>query len=643
MSNPKWSVAWAAAILLLTVLWVAVTPPLLALASNSLPVVAGLLFVLAFIGLGLPAARLLVPEANRPDCWLLALVIGVGLTGAATFLPATLGFVDPTGYALWTLAGLGSFVWHLVRTTHRPPAVRSWTVLDWIGASTAAVVLLVITPSLLAPVASTDAMEYHLMIPQLVLGSGQWGPMPNLVESGYPNLASAVYLLAMPLAGDVACKAVHFWIGIALLVAMTRLVVRVEPRASRWLAPGAYLTMPVAATIFSFAWNDNLFVLCLLVALAHLADHHGDLDRPGAGMQLAAAGIALGVAAWTKYTIVMVLLGLAPLLLLAVWRWGWRVRHLMWIAGPVVLISLFVFVKNWAFTGNPFYPFLHEVFPSPYWSDASAAYFHAALRRWEIQEWHWHTPVTFVVHMVFTPRLIDIQTGVVPLALLPLALGRRRGRVLSLLRWFLLFQLLAWYVIQTETRSLLTVLAVLLCVAAPAFERLIWSQVRLRWAVASGLLAAGLASLGILVTNAFFLTQPVAVMLDLESRGAFLRREVQHFAAAQWLEENQARGALLVGLKRPYYVTVPAWFSAFADTPIAQHFARGATTGPSLHQRLMRMGISHIVVHHAEYADDLERGLYTWEDTEREAFEALLADHCDVVAEFPPIVVYRLR
>jgi hypothetical protein len=638
---------WAPTTIALVGAWVVFTPPLAAMVGRLVPLGAAAIFVAAIIGWGAPVASLLIPSARPTDQGLLALFVGAGLTGLFTFLPAVAGIVDPLAYSAWTVLGLGALGWWMVRRRPFSAGDRTaWPALDGVALAAMVVSLLVILPAVSAPVASTDAMEYHLMIPRLVLAEGRWGPMPTIVESGYPHLASGLYLLVMPLAGDIACKGLHFWFGIAVLVAISRLVGRVAPDGSRLLAPAAYLSMPVAGVLLSVAWNDHLFVGALLVALTLLVDHHVDPQARSADRRrrLIAAGIAMGVAAWTKYTIVLFLLGVAPLMLLMVLRRRWRVSDIAWVAAPVLALSLVVFVKNWAFTQNPFYPFLHQVFPSPFWSDASAAYFSDAVRRWEIPDWRWHTPVTFIWHMVLTPRLIDIHTGILPLVLLPFAFGRRRGEALSLLRWYCVFQFAAWTIIQTETRSLLTLVAVLCCIEIPAFERLIAQRARRRIPALAALVVAWLAAVGILAVNLLFVTQPMAYFIRQEGRSEYLHREVHHYAAAEWLHgRSDITGTLLVGLKRPYYIPGRTWFSAFADIPIAQVFTRGAVDVDDLHRRLLGRGVSHVVVDWAEYAHDHDHGLYTWSDAERRAFEELIERHSDRVADFDQISIYRLR
>jgi len=639
--------AWPLLVLAMVVPWVAWTPPLRVAVLHLVPVAFALFFVASFTGIGIFAVRWVLPEAARTDRILISAVLGAGLSGLLTFLPGVMGFVSPALYAVWTLLGAGLFLLAMpgfrIGASPSPDRPKAQIV-------TAAALLLIsvmvlqLVPLLVAPVVSTDAMEYHLMIPKLALIAGRIGPLPSLMESGYPSLASWIYLLVMPLAGDITCKAIHFWAGVGLLLAIGRLVARIAPRSSRFLAPALYMTMPVAVGLFAVAWNDNLFVLCCLLALGQMLDFHQAPDGTASLRHLVMAGILLGLAAWTKYTIVMVLLALAPLLIVAVLRWGWRPVHLAVLAAPVALISLLVFVKNYLFTGNPFYPFLHDLFPSPFWDDTSAAYFHHALRNWEIPRWHWHTWLTFPYHMVFRPRLIDIHTGVLPLAAAPFLLFRSKNAAQTFLKGFLLANLLTWYLIRTETRSMLLFFCVLFVVAAPEMEERIFGSPVVRRAALVAVGVAAMASLLVTSFNDLVVTRPVRCFFGVENREGFLRREVRGYRALEWVNANPAvRGVVLVGMKRPYYAAKPAWFSAFADRPIAQVLVGKENDPAAVAHDLLARGISHILVDPEEYRKDHEEGLYSWENGQRRAFEELLKRCCREVAKLGGITIFEIR
>ncbi len=636
---------WPLIGLVLTAIYIAANPPLAAAASRLVPVVFSLTFAAAFIGWGALPSLTLVPNGPPTDRLLLAAVIGAGLTGVITFVPGVVGLVSPSFYATWTLGGLALIIWKgrpLLTGISMPKS--NGGALGTLAAIIIALNLVQLIPMLISPVVSTDAMEYHLMIPKIALATGQIAPLPSLVESNYPGLMSFIYLLIMPLAGDITCKAVHFLAGVGVLFAIARLVDRIAPEANRLLAPALYLTMPVAAIIFGWAWNDNFFVLCVLLALGQLLGFSSDPTRSGSVRSLLTAGILLGLAAWTKYTIVMILTALAPLLIVAMWKWRWRPLQVAVLVTPIGLISLAVFVKNALFTGNPFYPFLHTLFPNPMWTDTTAAFFQDALQKWEIPTWHWHTPVTFVSHMVFKSRLIDIHTGVIPLLAAPFLFLRSANRSQTFLKLFVLFHLFAWYLFRTETRSLLSLLAVVLVLASPEIERTLFGVTERKRAALLAVAAAALTSLLVTVISSWILTEPLRYCIGLEGRRDFLEREVVGFDALDWINtHDEVRGAVLVGFKRPYYAEKPIWFSAFSDIPIAELLTGPEGTPADLARKLTILGATHIALDRNEWDADHRDQLYAWSDTRRKVFEDLLEHHCRPVARFGATTVYRVE
>lgn len=630
--------------LILTAVFVAWNPPLAAVARHLTPLLFALVFAAAFAGWGALPALALLPRKQPADRVLIAGAIGAGLTGLVTFIPGVFGVVSLPLYSLWTLAGVALLAWRgPTLVSGGSPSISRPGALATLAAIIIALNLVQLIPMLVSPVVSTDAMEYHLMIPKIALATGRIAPLPSLVESNYPGLMSFIYLLVAPLAGDIACKAVHFWAGIGILFAMARLVDRVAPEANRLLAPALYLTMPVAVIIFGWAWNDNFFVLCVLLAMGQLLDFNEDPAGRGSVRHLLAAGILLGLAAWTKYTIVMILSSLAPLLVVAMWKWRWRPLPLIALVAPVGLISLLVFVKNAVFTGNPFYPFFHTLFPSPMWTDATAAFFGDALQKWEIPTWHWHTPATFVFHMMLKPRLIDIHTGVIPLLAAPFLLLRSANRAQTFLKLFVLFHLLAWYLFRTETRSLLSLIAVVLVLAAPEIERTLFNVTRRRRAAFLAVGVAALASLSVTVVSSWILTEPMRFFFGLENTKTFLRREVVGFDALDWVNtHDDVRGAVLVGFKRPYYAAKPVWFSAFADIPVAEVLTGSEGTPADLARKLTTLGATHIALDRSQWDADHQDHLYAWSNSRRKTFQDLLEYHCRPVAHFGVTDIYRI-
>jgi hypothetical protein len=302
-------------------------------------------------------------------------------------------------------------------------------------------------------------------------------------------------------------------------------------------------------------------------------------------------------------------------------RW-WRTRDVVRFAIPVLLIAAVWMTKNAMLTGNPVYPFLNGIFHSPFWTAASDRYFHATLTHYEIPEWHWWTYFTFPFLLTLEPRVIDVQTGVLPLVLLPLLLFRTN----NIIRTYIVAIVVGWLLIRTEARSLLSLFAVLSAVYAANIERL------RGWRVVIGIAVA--LNVVIMLVSTNVITDPIRFFLGLESREQYVVRMDPKQAVYRWIDQQPAAHVvMLVGLHDPYYLDKPALFSSCCDTPIAQTVDLAG---------LKRGGVTHIAFRPREYERENAAGLYSWTPAQRSAFEAFLRQRCRVVARLGDVLLFQL-
>ncbi len=597
------------------------------------PLAAAAVFVAACAGFG---------RASRAPDLLTSAALGCGIVGAASFAAALAHALRPATFVVFLGTGIVLFAIAAVRDVGRAsarpgglkPASTSpgWVVL--------AVVIVVVLPFVVAPEVSTDALEYHLLVPKLTIEQNAIRYQPLLVESNYPSLAEYDFLPLLILGDDITAKSFHFLCAILLLFAIARLTRSLgvgaaalggpaaetaaatpDPEPDGVLAAALFFSMPMAALTSGWAWNDMLFTLFVVLAIVHLIERRFLL-----------AGALFGFATWTKYTFVLAGIGIAVILVRGLMQRWWRARDVVRFAVPALVIASVWMIKNAVLTGNPVYPFLNGIFHSPFWSAASDRYFRGTLTRYEMPEWHWWTYVAFPLLLTLKPRVIDVQTGVLPLVLLPL-LFTRRQQAAALPRTYAMAMVLGWLMIRTEARSLLSLLAVLSAVYAANIERL------LAWRLVVGL-GVGVNVVIMLVTTNI-ITEPVHYFLGLESRQQYIVRMDAKQAVYRWIDaQRAARGVLLVGLHDPFYLQKPALFSSCCDEPIAQALVeqhRGA-----LAVALKSRGITHVALRAHEYQRENAAGLYSWNAAQRAEFEAFLRSGCRPVARLGDVVLFQL-
>ena len=592
---------WLAAIAIALIAYVAWNDPLRYAVSRLQPLALALVFIAACTGLGW--------LVRAPDL-LASAAIGIGVAGGAIFFAGVAHALRPWFFIALIGTGIVAFAVSVARGPR--PAVRvshsgAWVIL--------AVIFALILPFVLAPDVSTDALEYHLLIPKLYLQHNAIDYLPLLVESNYPSLGEYVFAALLAIGDDIAAKSFHFLCAILLLFAIARLARALNIASDGVLAAALFFSMPVAALTSGWAWNDMLFTLFVILTIVHLIEG-----------RFVTAGVLFGFATWTKYTFVLVGVALAAILIRGLIQKWWSVRDVARFAVPVVVIAAIWMTKNAVMTGNPVYPFLNGIFHSPFWTAADDEYFRATLTRYEIPEWHWWTYVAFPFLLTLKPRVIDVQTGVIPLILLPLLFVRAKDKVTSILRTYLITIVIAWLVIRTETRSLLSLFAILSAIYAARIE------VFRGWRVVVGT-AVALNAIIILVTTTI-VTNPVRYFLGRESRQEYIVREDPKQDAYRWLDnEPSVQGVLLVGLHDPYFLRKPALFSSCCDTPIAQVIDTNA---------LKQQGITHVAFRAREFARENREHLYSWTPQQRDAFLGFLRQRCRPIVSVNDVLILRI-
>jgi hypothetical protein len=246
--------------------------------------------------------------------------------------------------------------------------------------------------------------------------------------------------------------------------------------------------------------------------------------------------------------------------------------------------------------------------------------------------------------MTLKPFLIDTHPGILPLVFIPLLFFRSSDKGVKFLKTFIVFSVLVWLVIQTETRSLLTMLAVFFCVTAIGLERMVWKHKAFRRPLVLFLCLAVLANLGITIVTNYQLTKPIAYMLGLETGKAFLLREAKSQMTYEWLNRNPTVGkVLLVGFFGPYYLEKTAYFSSVCDPPIAELLSNGVKDPGSLLKKFHSLGITHVAINEKQYKDDMGYGLYGWSAGQKKVFEDFIKQFCQPQVKFRKEVIYRVK
>jgi hypothetical protein len=371
-----------------------------ALLRTALDIAIWLLMLAAATGLGWWVIRRFLGQAVMP---LEGLVLSCGLG---------LGILSLLTLALGLAGGLKSWlIWLLIAAI---TAVGVWPLRDLLKRVKGSgllhaetrferllliYVLLALVPaflSALAPPIAWDSQVYHLTGPKLYIEQGRITGGIDIPYLGFPALVETLFTAAMLLKSTAVAKLVHFTYGLLSLLSIYALAQRYLTRRAGLLGMAILAAAPTIMLIASWAYVDlallfyelAAFYLLLLWAEGSFRDQivssqeglHLDssLQTPAAQMNekvLLLVGVFSGFAIGVKYTAVLLPATLAAVVLWSSRKEGWRLvlRRGLLIATSTALVAAPWFLRNWAFTGNPVYPFF---LPGRYW-DAFRAWFYS--------------------------------------------------------------------------------------------------------------------------------------------------------------------------------------------------------------------------------------------------------------------------
>ena len=196
-----------------------------------------------------------------------------------------------------------------------------------------------------------DTLVYHLAVPNHILLHRGFAATPNWVYSNSSNFYEVLLLLPLSL-GERVPGLFHFFLGVLFLLTVVDFG-RKELRLERGYLALLLLTLPMTLFLLGSLKNDLPAALFLFLAFRAL--------RKGRWERGALAGaLAVGVKYFSALPLfVALILALRPPLP--------RLRRVAAAGGVALLVLLPLFLKNALLTGNPIYPFLGNLFPSPQW------------------------------------------------------------------------------------------------------------------------------------------------------------------------------------------------------------------------------------------------------------------------------------
>jgi hypothetical protein len=246
---------------------------------------------------------------------------------------------------------------------------EKWSLLAWCLIEVIGIVLAIEFMSASTPEVRSDAVRVYLPYIHRVIAehgiSHQYACWHRLQP-----MAVQTYSATIAAVGTITAAKLFSWLALGSLVLL--IVEEVRLRSGSFetglFAGAAVLYCPEIAGLARTLYVD--LTLTLLCTAAFIVLFRALRPPCFRGILFSAAIIASMVP--VKYTGLMFAVVWGLFLVIDLWRQrGWQVA-LAWSTAAGALAAIMAF--PWFFyvylgTGNPFYPYLHRLFPSPYWAD----------------------------------------------------------------------------------------------------------------------------------------------------------------------------------------------------------------------------------------------------------------------------------
>lgn len=565
-------------------------------------------FLLASHGIGLLFERMTrgwMPPLSMPFPMLrltVRLGTGVAVVGLLTTILGLLGFYRTAGFLMFP-----AIAWSIVNIVRNPPSFQIFrpSIPTAIGGMAIGIVWAIVWLWATIPSTFYDELAYHLPIAQAALRTGTIPANPWLFFTYMPHLSDLLLGWGLALAGDIGARALHVAFWIAIWIAGWALVeVLTTSKPSPWIA-WVLAGMFASSATFLFLGTLPFAETSLTFAV------------------LASAALILGSSAQAAWIPVGLLWGLTLSVKLSGISWviaaafaalviGWPLSCVIRAGLLACIVELPWWGRAWWMTGNPLYPWGHRWIENRYWDEASQARLQGDLPSYADFS---NVPALFrlPLDMALAPERFGSASECGWLAVFAVCLmltlplwalfvkadltTRRRCYAAGM---FMALAWSAWVLTTTTTRFLAPALMTGLCIVAALLLKL---PSRSLVTLLIALSAFGTAGTASFLTTHIQVFASDKVAIGQEDRSAFAARTLDHYEAAQFVQQQLPPDAhlLFIGESRPFYFDR----RALAPYPFHQHplfeWVRDAASPEALLDKIRMEGFTHVVLNTREF------------------------------------------
>lgn len=474
------------------------------------------------------------------------------------------------------------------------------------------VVGVALVPLLSTPPVMYDALNYHLAFPDHWLSAGGFVEYPRHGFSYYPSSHGMLYTYALATVGPWGASAIHFWLGVLATATAASLGARLGGWRTAVWAGACFALTPAVLEVSTYASADLAVAAWGGAGAAVILREtvHRTMIR-----SWAIGGFLLGCAMAAKYLALAIVFvpALAAAVVMAASNRPRRPVRLMFATAFSVAIPLLPWLaRNFAWTGNPLHPYLHQIFGGlPTGMSVGAEIINAGETTpgslvWALQA------IGGLGVRTFEPLRQGGFLGPHWLLLLGAALlfalhrwpsrhNNAEQRLIAGLWVFTIAGVIAWGALVQMARFLLPVLVVAAPLAGSAAHALVSSR-----------RAVVRASFWTLLTFIFIVNSSmIATRQNFERLGVasgligaeeYMRTWISYFPVIDHLNQELPPGSrvLFVAEARSFYVDPPVVIEDPLHTPMLVEVASQTGSARGIAAHLDGLGITHVMVNTAE-------------------------------------------
>ncbi|MDP8253410.1 MAG: hypothetical protein P9X27_03315 [Candidatus Kaelpia aquatica] len=213
----------------------------------------------------------------------------------------------------------------------------------------------------LTPPVSRDALNYHLYLPKLYLEDGQIMTIAENIYSYFPAYWGLFYSFLISLSSDIMPKLMHslfLIMSIFLIMDFVKILNREAKPIHGMIAGIIFLSAPTITKNAAWAYLDISFSFYLLLGIYMIIQSRQSRNRA----YLYLAAISIGFATGMKY-LGLIWIALSGLLIIEIDGSIYKsFKSCLRFALVATLIASPFYIRNYIQTGNPFFPFLSNIF-----------------------------------------------------------------------------------------------------------------------------------------------------------------------------------------------------------------------------------------------------------------------------------------